>query len=36
MPPLVIVILSVIWVMLARFVLLAGFAAAGLAPTIAG
>ena len=35
-PLLVMVLFSVMWVLMARFALLAGFAAAGLAPTIAG
>ena len=35
-PQLVIVLFSVIWLVVARFALLAGFAIAGLAPTIAG
>ena len=35
-PPLLTVLLSVVWLLMLRFALLVGFASAGLAPTIAG
>jgi uncharacterized protein YggT (Ycf19 family) len=35
-PPPLAVLLAAVWLMVARFALLAGFAAAGLAPTISG